>query len=136
MIVVDASVVYKWIVDEEGGDTRSARKLRDDYLSGKIQVTAPDILLYEIANIFAYKTHLAAHDALRAWKSFLLLEIPVTSATLPFIAEALKYSQKYGISVYDASYIALAKKRNCSFVTADTKLVSRVSLSFVQSISS
>lgn len=136
MIVVDASVVYKWIVDEEGRDTQSARKLRDDYLNGKIQVTAPDILLYEIANIFAYKTHLTARDGLRAWRSFLLLEIPVTSATPPFITETLKYSQKYGISVYDASYIALAKKRNCFFVTADAKLVSRVSLSFVHPISS
>ena len=31
IIIVDASVVYKWLIDEPGEETKRARKLRDRY---------------------------------------------------------------------------------------------------------
>jgi predicted nucleic acid-binding protein len=134
MIILDASVIYKWIVNEDEISTRKARAIRQRYLSGKEKISAPDILLYEIGNIFAYKTKLSSIDRSHGWNSFLLLEVPVIAATPPFISTCLTYSQKYQISVYDAAYVVLAQKRKCIFITADTKLVSRLHAPFVHSL--
>lgn len=135
MIVVDASVVFKWIVSEDETSTRAARQLRQQYLLGKEKIIAPDILLYEIANIFAYKTKLSFEDVAKAWQSFQSLEIPVVAATEAYIGDCLKFSQRHQISVYDASYVVLAQKRKCRFITADKRLVARVNLPFVHVLS-
>lgn len=47
-VVLDASVAYKWIIDEGGPTQQTALKLRKEFLIGKIKVIAPDIVLYEI----------------------------------------------------------------------------------------
>lgn len=132
MIVVDASVVIKWVVDENDEATRRAIKLRERYLSGEENIICPDLLLYEIGNIFAYKTQLPSIAVTKAWQSFVLLAIPTVSATTELITDCLKFSQKYKITVYDAAYVALAELKKCSLVTADKKLVNRVNLPFVR----
>ncbi|MCL4360219.1 type II toxin-antitoxin system VapC family toxin [Patescibacteria group bacterium] len=134
MIVVDASVVYKWVVDEQDEATRRAVKLRNTYLAKREKVVAPDILLYEIGNIFAYKTKLSPKDISKAWQSFLLLDIPTVSATASFITGCLTVSRKYAISVYDAAYVELAREKKCRLITADTVLVKRVHQPFVRSL--
>jgi len=134
MIVLDASVVYKWIVNEDEVSTKKARAIRQRYLSGKETISAPDILLYEIGNIFGFKTKLSPIDITRAWNNFLLLEIPVVAATPAYMSQWLKCAQKYQISIYDAAYVSLAQKRKCVFITADTKLVTRVHAPFVKSL--
>lgn len=134
MIIVDTSVVYKWFVDEDEQTTRPARVLRDRYIHGEESVTAPDILLYEIANIIANKARLSEIRLQRAWKSFLELEISVVLPTMTFVGDCLKLSRKYHISVYDAAYIVLAQQKHCLCMTADEKLVKRVNLPFVRSI--
>ncbi|MEK9143942.1 MAG: type II toxin-antitoxin system VapC family toxin [Patescibacteria group bacterium] len=134
MIIVDASVVYKWIIHEQDEAVGAALLLRDRYIAGDARVSAPDLLLYEIANILAYKASLSRLDAQEAWKNFLLLDLPVVTATRIFVGECLTFSRQYHISVYDAAYVILAKIKQCDLVTADKKLVARVKLPYVRSI--
>lgn len=134
MIIVDASVVYKWIIHEQDESAVAALLLRDRYIAGDARVSAPDLLLYEIANILAYKANLSRSDAQEAWKNFLLLDLPVVTTTKTFVGECLTFSRQYHISVYDAAYVILAKTKQCDLVTADKKLVARVKLPYVRSI--
>ena len=47
MIIVDSSVVFKWIV-AEGPNQGEAAKLHDQYSAHQEEFTAPDVLLYEL----------------------------------------------------------------------------------------
>jgi len=60
-VVPDASVVVKWYAPEQ--DHESARKLRDRYINGRIELTAPQLLPYEVVNALRY-TDLFDRDSL------------------------------------------------------------------------
>jgi predicted nucleic acid-binding protein len=40
--------------------------------------------------------------------------------------EGIIYSRQYGITLYDAAYIVLAKKMGCPFITADKILYKKI----------
>ncbi len=132
MIIIDASVIFKWLVAESGDPSRIAWQLRDDYMSGGLDIVAPDILLYEIANILAYKTNLSHSDIGRLWRNFLRFEIPTIAPSPAFMTDCLKLSIEHNVSVYDATYIILAQKRHCALLTADMRLVKKAHLPFVR----
>ena len=49
-IVLDASVVAKWFIEEE--DTEKAIEIRDKFVRGEIKILVPSLLIYEIGNVF------------------------------------------------------------------------------------
>ncbi|MGB9895581.1 MAG: type II toxin-antitoxin system VapC family toxin [Thermoproteota archaeon] len=52
-VVVDASVIVKWFVEEENSD--NAIKIRDKYIEGEIKLVAPEIITFEVLNALYYK---------------------------------------------------------------------------------
>ncbi|MBI3577763.1 type II toxin-antitoxin system VapC family toxin [Candidatus Gottesmanbacteria bacterium] len=126
MIVVDASVVYKWIIHEAEEGVNEALRLREQLAVGDIDVTAPDILLYEISNVLAHKSSLSRGEGQKAWKNFLLFDISFVSVTKDSASEYFAISEQFGISSYDAAYVALAKTKNTQLITADKKLAAKV----------
>ncbi|MGB9760741.1 MAG: type II toxin-antitoxin system VapC family toxin [Thermoproteota archaeon] len=52
-VVVDASVIVKWFVEEENSD--KAIKIRDKYIEGEIKLVAPKIITFEVLNALYYK---------------------------------------------------------------------------------
>jgi len=51
-IVVDASVITRWYLNEEWSDL--SLKLRDDYEQGNLILIAPFLIYYEIGNALRY----------------------------------------------------------------------------------
>ena len=51
-IVVDASVVVKWFVAEDLRE--EALKIRDDYIEGKVRLSAPSLMPFEVLNAARY----------------------------------------------------------------------------------
>src|SRR3990167_10341148 len=101
MVVVDASVIYKWLVDERPiQTTQKARIILDKFLSSEEEMICPDILLYELANTFAFKTNLSTLDVRRIWGRFIAFKIPVMYPDFAFMTEAIKFSRKYKDSLY------------------------------------
>jgi predicted nucleic acid-binding protein len=49
LVVVDASVVVKWFVEEE--HTNAALQLRNDYVDRTVDIASPDLLPYEVLNV-------------------------------------------------------------------------------------
>jgi len=47
-VVADASVMVKWFVDEIYSE--NARKLRDEYINGTLEIIAPELMPYEVLN--------------------------------------------------------------------------------------
>ncbi len=131
MVIVDTSIIFKWITDEDSSNS-PALVLLEQFLNNKKGFLAPDIVLYELANALSTKTSLSLEEAEKAWNMFERLHLTITYPKLPFIKGCLKFSKKQHISVYDASYIVLAQEKKCNFITADAKLVNNVKLPFVK----
>ncbi|HEC99391.1 MAG TPA: PIN domain-containing protein [Proteobacteria bacterium] len=121
MIVLDASVILKWIFgDEAGGD--SAIYYRDRHVSGEETIAVPELFFYEAANVLTTKTKLSADAASEAFSSLWNLDFEIFTLGIEEFLEGITLSKRFKISLYDAAYIELAKKLKCNFITGDRKL--------------
>ena len=122
--VVDASVVVKWFVEEEGSD--KALEVRDRYVNGELKLIAPELLPFEVLNALYYK------------RLFTIGELKSVSEALDaFFFElyprrdecaklTLEVAQENIITIYDAAYVSLAILKNTRLYTADAKLKERL----------
>jgi predicted nucleic acid-binding protein len=125
MIVLDASVVLKWIFDDEAGAEPAAR-LKDAHVAGHEIVAVPDLLFYEIGNVLATKTRLSEAAIAEAFSLLWDFSLERFDLGLEEFQGGLALSGKYKITLYDAAYIELSRRLKCTFVTADRKLYERV----------
>lgn len=120
-IVVDASVAVKWVVAEDFSD-------QADLLKGSA-LCAPAHWQAEAVNVLwakVYRGDLLPAGAID--RARMLMQAPVELVPLsPLMDEALKQSLAYGITIYDSLYLALAVARDIAFVTADRKLLQKLS---------
>lgn len=119
--VVDASVALKWIWDEEGSD--GARSYARRAATGEVGLSAPALFWYELANALRYGSARPSDSAHDAWD--VLHAIPIN--TIDFQPEAFPLiaglAAEQSITVYDASYVFLARSLSVPFITADERLV-------------
>lgn len=121
-LVPDASVVVKWYVPE--GDHGSARDLRDDYLDGDHDLYAPALLPFEAINALRYSGYYEGDRLAEAASSLAGYGIELR----PFSESgaAAQVAQALDVTVYDASYVALAASLDGRAYTADGALLSAV----------
>ena len=124
MIVLDASVVLKWIFDDEAG-ARAAR-LKDAHVVGHEIVAVPDLLFYEIGNVLTTKTRLSEAAIAEVFSFLWDFSLERFDLGLEEFQGGLALSRKYKITLYDAAYIELSRSLKCTFVTADKKLYEKV----------
>lgn len=131
MIVLDASVVIKWLVDEGGSDP--ARAYRDEHVSGISPVAVPELLFYEIANVLATKSRLTPDESRLAFSAIIDMELESYHLGTADYVKSMNLAQRLGVSAYDAAYVSLAEKLSVPLVTADRRLFRRCEeLGFVQ----
>lgn len=125
MIVLDASVVLKWVfVDEDGGER--ARYYKERHISEEEIIAVPELFFYEIANVLATNTRLSVEDVTGAFSLIWNFDLEVFNFGLEEFLSAIALSRQYKISLYDASYIELARRLNCNFITADKRLYEKI----------
>lgn len=134
MVVLDTSVTFKWFEEGEKGHIE-ATKILEQHNLGKEKIIAPDLLLYEMTNAWSTKSYYTVSQVIRNLKLLDKWKLGFIKLEITDFKKATEYSKKYKISVYDASYIALARKKKCDFITADQKLVEKVNLPFVKTLS-
>lgn len=125
MIVLDASVVLKWIFeDEEGRD--KARRYKERHISEEEIISVPDLFFYEIANVLTTKTKLGVEAVSDAFSLLWDFDFEVFSFGLEEFLNGIVLAKRYRITLYDAAYIELARKLKSSFVTSDRRLYEKV----------
>jgi predicted nucleic acid-binding protein len=124
MKVVDASVVLGWLLQEPlpGGHAR----VLDDHVSGRSPAAAPELLTYEVANVLARGTRLDPAAARNGFERFNDLEVQTFALGDDEYRAALDLALTRRITVYDASYVALALALGARFATADRRLAERL----------
>jgi len=104
--VIDASIIVKWFVEESG--SKDALSIRDRYVEGTLEIIAPSLLHYEVLNTLHFKglfTPLELHDASSALDSY---SFDLRQLNGEYAKAALRIASAHSISLYDASYVALA----------------------------
>lgn len=125
-IVVDTSVLIKWIKSRDEELIPEARKLLGEIERRSLQVVVPALLLYEIGNILLRKTRLDSEELSLALDQVRALPFTVVGPEADLLRRTVRLGRELSLTFYDASFIAIAEQLDCAFVTADQKLYGRV----------
>jgi predicted nucleic acid-binding protein len=123
--VVDASVAVSWLLpsrDEPYAELSAV--VEDHYFGGNIDLVAPYCLHYEVGHALVRsvrRSRLASELASQSWMAFWDWEMRL-SVDRTVMGRAWRLSQMYGVSFYDASYLALAEVEQRPLIHADERL--------------
>lgn len=121
-VVVDASVAFKWLVEEEYSDRATA--LTRHWADEGIQPAAPPLMPFEVANALhrrVVRDELSVEVAIDLMQDLMSLRIALDEPpNLHHRALELAGQLRQG-AVYDAHYLALAESLGCELWTADRR---------------
>ena len=129
-IVVDASVVIKWLIPED--DQPKALKIRDLYQEARLNVIAPGLLTAEIGNVLWKRVRSGLLGSAHADKALFRFQqdTPVLRDSQVINATALRLAVLHNRTFYDSLYLAVAIHHHCDLVTADEKFVGAMEPAF------
>jgi predicted nucleic acid-binding protein len=133
-VVVDASVAFKWFAEEQDSDV--ARKLVEDYGGGVIDIASVELLPFEVLNALRYAPDVGVEDLKTAALSLDKLGLDLRALRNGLAARCVENTLRYGISVYDSSYLSLGELDDLLVYTADEKLIRKVGGNILKHISS
>lgn len=121
-VVVDASLVVKWLVREEFSD--EALTLLGSWNTQSVQLAAPSLVRFEVANVIHRKMAMGDIGATSAIEHMTqLLALPIELRDMPELhlrAVELAGELRQG-AAYDCHYLALAEVLECEMWTADRR---------------
>lgn len=125
-VVIDTSVAIKWFFPEAG--FKKALELKDKHINKEISIYSRDLFLYEF--ISAFKNYsiekIEEKDFSLAVSALLSLKIKFLPLKFQEMDKLFSLSRKLNISIYDGSFILLAKNLKAPFYTADKKLFLKI----------
>ena len=122
VFVVDASLVIKWFVPEV--DSKAAR----DWLNAPHDYVAPDLLFPEAGNAVWKKVRRGefspedGQQLVTDLSAIAVEAVPMRS----LVSDAHVLALRTGITVYDATYLALAVRLETKVITGDDRFVRRL----------
>ncbi len=119
--VVDASVAAKWYLPEV--DTEAALSLRERHVNGDIRLVSPDLMVYEVANALRYHPRAGSDRLAEHIGDLLALDIGLDPVSETSMIAAIHSAFRFGMSVYDASYVSLAERLDTVVYTADESML-------------
>ncbi len=122
--LLDTSIVVKWFILEE--DSEKAASLRQAHGQAELLLHAPDILLMELANALRYSPLVSAEEIPQALRLFSDLGIIVVPFSLDILISSATLSFEHDLAVYDSYFLALAQALEIPLITADRKMLSRL----------
>lgn len=131
-VVIDASVFVKLIIEEEYSENSVA--LRDAYIAKKMDIIVPSLFPYEVMNAAKYSNAYNEKELETIGETLENYRFGIYNFNSNFAKVIADISNKYDITMYDASYVALADMTRSLFYTADNKIIKATKLPFVKHI--
>ncbi len=128
--VLDSSVAFKWVVQEN--HSSKSLLLREDYRKAVHELIAPDFFPFEVGNALTKAERqkiIKPPDGWAAWLT-VMADSPVLIPPTHLMPRAYDISSQYRSALFDCFYIALAEQAKCEFVTADDRLLRNVQRQF------
>jgi predicted nucleic acid-binding protein len=120
-MIIDASVAFKWVVEEEGSEAAIA-------LIGSGDLIGPTLIHAEVGNALwkaVRRGELAGDGEISEQLADLARYLRTVDET-PLLGRALALGIELGHPVYDCVYLALAEDLDDMLVTADRRFVCAV----------
>jgi predicted nucleic acid-binding protein len=118
-LVLDASVVGKWLHTEREERTEAALRLRQAYEAGQLIVVVPPLLSIELLNVAARRWRVHPPHLFDLARTIIGYGFVTQQPDLENVA---RWTAR-GLTAYDASYVALAEERRTTVVTDDRQMV-------------
>jgi len=123
-LVLDASVIVKWFSEEEYTD--KALEIRKEFFTGEIDIIVPELVLYEVSNAIRYDKDFSRKDKGERIDDLSLIDFKVVRFSNKIASMALKMALDTDTTIYDSTYLAVAKLNKCPLITADKKYVKKI----------
>lgn len=121
--VPDASVILKWVLDADDEPNREeAGEILRGWKTRSLELMVPSLWIYEVGNILCLKRSEDAEEILGA---LCALEMPESPMSQELTAETVAIAVGYGVTYYDASYLAVARLNKATLITADARFIQR-----------
>lgn len=125
-MILDASVASKWFLRGETFEKESLR-LKADFEDGKVSLLAPKLMLYEVGNAIWKREDVKLEEALELVKlAHEYLSHILVDPTVEDLETSMRIAKTFNLTLYDASYAALAVNRRELLVTADDHLYNKL----------
>jgi predicted nucleic acid-binding protein len=124
--VLDASVAAKWFTRHEEEDRRKAVALRDLHRRGRCRLVVPELCLLEILNVLRFSPRAEESDGALALSATEQLRLRTEPLDWDLLRKANAIAWAYGVTLYDAVYVALAEKIGFPLLTADEALARKM----------
>lgn len=124
-VCVDASLVAKWLIDED--DSPLALDVLERWIQQSTDMVAPILIDYEMGSVLRKVAARGLISADEARERLHLLEVlPIRRLHPPFLLQrAWAIATRYGLyTIYDASYAALAEHLGVRLYTCDKAFIS------------
>ena len=135
MIVIDASVAFKWIQYKNEEYRNEAQIIYKNHQTQKQTILVPSLFFIEIANALATKSATTVSQSNKALKFIFKSALSKYEPDQTDILKATKLAKKFKTSVYDMLYAVIAKTNKCILITADENFVKKTGFKFVKHIS-
>jgi predicted nucleic acid-binding protein len=121
-VVLDASVLLKWVLHENEPHIDQALALRQRVGLREVRAVVPPLWYFEVGNTLARRVPALAAEALAALRDMQLEEHMPGALTEALTVQLVR---EHGVTFYDASYHALAIVLGGTFVTSDARYIER-----------
>lgn len=126
MVVPDASVILKWVLEKEDEpDYPQALRLQQAFLAQEVEIRLPTLWRYEVGHVLGLKQSAFATDLMSALLAYEFEEVPLRTE---YSLAVLEHMQEVkGVTFYDSAYHVLALRANGLYLTADAAYEKRAS---------
>lgn len=124
--VIDASVCLKWIFEEK--ESTLALKILKDFGDQEIDLVAPSIWEYEVANVVISSRKKGELSTFKAKQFFEFLQRnkPNIISISDLMDKCIHNAVVFNLSAYDSAYVTPAKENKIVLISADDKLVAKI----------
>jgi predicted nucleic acid-binding protein len=120
-LVLDASVGVKWFSDKGEKNIAQALAIKNGHLLRQLNIIVPDIFYYEVLNAIVKKAFIPLNIVRSATSALFDLGLNTYHMDNHLFLQCIEIARQNNVTVYDSSYIAIAKAMNCPLVTANPK---------------
>ena len=118
-IVIEANLITKWYITEQNSD--KAEILREKFVKKEFEIILSPLYKFEVLNALKYSNLFTQSELNSIGESLESYGFKVISIQNKIRENMVNILMDYDLTIYDASYVALATEMSCLFCTADTK---------------
>lgn len=116
-IVVDSSVVIKFLNQHHEENIKQADKLLDEVLGGEAELLAPELLRYEIGNLLVVNKKLSQSESKIVLAALYSLPIEFVPQTSELSIDSHAIASEFGLNFNESVFLALAEQKDAVYVT-------------------